>query len=350
MFLVPTFEQIRERILRDYQSLAPNSDIANDSDNYIRASALAAVAENLYAHQSWTIKQFFPDTADTEFLEKHAALRGIVRRRATYASGFATVKGTIGSVINQGVQIKTENNLFYQTTQTVTLESETTDIPVKALQVGVFSNTEHKNATFMSPPVGIQSELILKNIIGGTDIESDASLLARLLELIRRPPAGGNKYDYKNWALSVDGVTSAYVFPLRRGLGTVDIAITSENELPSDEIVTACQQYIDEVRPVTALESKVVKPDVTKIDFDIKVKLAGINLAEARVKIQKALDEYFQSITPGDTVIISQCEAVVSDLIGIIDRKFISPTENKTSDVVSKIEWLRLGTITVNEM
>ncbi|WP_413462564.1 baseplate J/gp47 family protein [Kingella kingae] len=44
---------------------------------------------------------------------------------------------------------------------------------------------------------------------------------------MRRPPAGGNQYDYKNWALSVDGVSSAYVYPLRRGLGTVDIAITS---------------------------------------------------------------------------------------------------------------------------
>ncbi|MGC6358297.1 baseplate J protein, partial [Pasteurella multocida] len=74
MLLVPTLEDIRNAILRDYQSLEPNADISEDSDNFARASALSAVAEGLYAHQKWIIKQFFPDTADTEFLEKHASL------------------------------------------------------------------------------------------------------------------------------------------------------------------------------------------------------------------------------------------------------------------------------------
>ncbi|WP_337050269.1 baseplate J/gp47 family protein, partial [Serratia fonticola] len=73
----------------------------------------------------------------------------------------------------------------------------------------------------------------------GTDDESDKSLLARLLELIRRPPAGGNKYDYHRWAMDVPGVTAAYVYPLRRGLGTVDVVITSGNDLPSPATVAA---------------------------------------------------------------------------------------------------------------
>ncbi|WP_230478800.1 baseplate J/gp47 family protein [Kingella kingae] len=81
----------------------------------------------------------------------------------------------------------------------------------------------------MAAPAGVQSDCVI-TAQGGTDAESDASLLARLLERLRRPPAGGNQYDYKNWALSVDGVSSAYVYPLRRGLGTVDIAITSGND------------------------------------------------------------------------------------------------------------------------
>lgn len=42
----------------------------------------------------------------------------------------------------------------------------------------------------MAAPVGVQSDVVLNNIIGATDAESDASLLERLLEIIRRPPAG----------------------------------------------------------------------------------------------------------------------------------------------------------------
>ncbi len=73
MFVVPTLDEIRASILRDMQALDPQADVSVDSDNYARASSLAAVAEGIYAHQKWLIKQFFPDTADTEFLENTQA-------------------------------------------------------------------------------------------------------------------------------------------------------------------------------------------------------------------------------------------------------------------------------------
>lgn len=353
MLLVPTLEDIRNAILRDYQSLEPNADISEDSDNFARASALSAVAEGLYAHQKWIIKQFFPDTADTAFLEKHASLRGIRRRNATYASGrSAVITGNEHSQIRIGLLIKTEDNRFYETTESAVIDSSgTVTVVVRSLATGSSQNiTQATKASFMSAPVGVQTDVTLSNVVGGTDAESDTSLLERLLELIRRPPAGGNRYDYRNWALSVDGVDAAYVYPLRRGLGTVDIAITSNNNLPSSETIERCQAFIDDVRPVTAKESKVVKPDVTKVNFDIQVKISGITLAEIKVAIQKALSDYFNTLIPGDDLIVSQCEAVVNNLIGVVDRRFTTPTANKKADVVSKIEWFRLGTVTVTEM
>ncbi|AHW75763.1 Phage-like element PBSX protein xkdT [Neisseria meningitidis] len=115
---------------------------------------------------------------------------------------------------------------------------------------------------------------------------------------IRRPPAGGNRYDYKNWALSVDGVTSAYVYPLRRGLGTVDIAITSADGVPSEETVRRVQAYIDEMRPVTAKNALVLKPTVTAVPVTVQVKLDGIDLDEAKRRIRTALKEYFDTLIP----------------------------------------------------
>lgn len=67
MFIVPTLEEIRDSILRDYQTYYPNADISEDSDAYARASSLAACAEGIYAHQKWLIKQFFPDTPTPRF-------------------------------------------------------------------------------------------------------------------------------------------------------------------------------------------------------------------------------------------------------------------------------------------
>jgi len=66
--------------------------------------------------------------------------------------------------------------------------------------------------------------------------ETDAALLARLLEYIRRPPAGGNKYDYIKWAMAVDNVAAAYCIPLAQGLGTVDVVVVANQTTTGDEI------------------------------------------------------------------------------------------------------------------
>nr|DAM95352.1 MAG TPA: Baseplate J like protein [Caudoviricetes sp.] len=353
MFIVPTLEEIRASILRDYQTYYPNADTSEDSDAYARASSLAACAEGIYAHQKWLIKQFFPDTADTEFLEKHAGLRGLRRRNATYAAGKgATISGNPDAVIAVGLQIKTEDGRFYETTESAVISaSGSAVVAVRSLATGAVQNI--KTATkgsFMAAPVGVSTDVVLNDVVGATNAESDSSLLERLLNKIRRPAAGGNKYDYKDWALEVDGVEQAYVYPLRRGLGTVDIAITADNGVPSDDTVRRAQEYIDQERPVTAKESKVVKPDVTKVNFNIQVKISGVALNDIKTAINNALRDYFNGLIPGDDLIVSQCEAVINNLIGVVDRRFIAPTANQKADIINKIEWFRLGEITVAEM
>ena len=353
MFIVPTLEEIRASLLRDYQTYYPNADTSEDSDVYARASSLAACAEGIYAHQKWLIKQFFPDTADTEFLEKHAGLRGLRRRNATYAAGKgATVSGNPDAAIAVGLQIKTEDGRFYETTESAVIPaSGSVIVAVRSLATGAVQNI--KTATkgsFMAAPVGVSTDVVLNDVVGATNAESDSSLLERLLNKIRRPAAGGNKYDYKDWALEVDGVEQAYVYPLRRGLGTVDIAITADNGVPSDDTVRRTQEYIDQERPVTAKESKVVKPDVTKVNFNIQVKISGVALNDIKTAINNALRDYFNGLIPGDDLIVSQCEAVVNNLIGVVDRRFIVPTANQKADIVNKIEWFRLGEVTVTEM
>lgn len=353
MFIVPTLEEIRASILRDYQTYYPNADTSEDSDAYARASSLAACAEGIYAHQKWLVKQFFPDTADTAFLEKHAGLRGLRRRNATYAAGKgATISGNPDAVIAVDLQIKTEDGRFYETTERAVISAAgSVVVAVRSITTGAAQNI--KTATkgsFMAAPVGVSTDVVLNDVVGATNAESDSSLLERLLNKIRRPAAGGNRYDYKDWALDVDGVEQAYVYPLRRGLGTVDIAITADNYVPNDETVRRAQAYIDDERPVTAKESKVVKPDVTKVNFNIQVKISGVSFNDIKTAIRNALTDYFNGLIPGDDLIVSQCEAVVSDLIGVVDRRFVAPNANRKADVINKIEWFRLGEITVTEM
>ena len=343
----PTFEEIRSSILRDTLSLDPAADTHEGSDHFVHASRLASCAEGQYAHQAWVLRQFFADTADTQYLERHCNLRGLRRKNATFSSGTATVYGVVNSNVPAGLQVKCGALFFITTVAAKVAANGSVSIKLAAIDAGTAHNLRDVAAQFMAAPSGVTTNLLINLTAGGTDAESDGALLSRYLELIRRPPAGGNKYDYRNWALSVDGVTSAYVYPLRRGLGTVDIVITSAGGVPSDEIVSATQDYIDAVRPVTAKHSLVIKPSVTLVNITVAVKLAGIDLNAAKTNIAAALAEYFSSIKPGDGVVLSQLEAVISNVNGIIDRKMTVPVANLVPEIVTKVEWFMLGVLTV---
>lgn len=349
MFYIPTFEEIRDAILRDTQSLLPDADVSNDSDHFVHASRLAACAVGQYAHQAWIMRQIFPDTADTEYLERHAALRGIVRKKASHASGHAKVFGIAGAKIEADTEIKA-GDLFYRTLEDASISRNgTANIAIRAEIAGSTHNTAETAATFMSTQVNVQADCTIE-AMGGSEAESDRALLNRLLERIRRPPAGGNKHDYRHWALEIDGVANAYVYPLRRGLGTVDVVIVGDEGVVSKEIIEKTQSYIDEMRPVTAKNVLVSSPDQVFINVSVSVKLSNLSQDEARAKIQAALSDYFKSISPAQDLIVSQIEAVISNIEGIADRQLLEPKQNIKIDLNKGVAWHRLGDIEVRFM
>lgn len=69
--------------------------------------------------------------------------------------------------------------------------------------------------------------------------EADSDYLARILDDIQNPSAGGNQYDYRQWAEAISGVAKAYIFPLAQGDGTVDIVIVADLTATGSEIPSA---------------------------------------------------------------------------------------------------------------
>lgn len=353
-FPVPTVAESTDRQLRDIQNALPNEnvDTGTDSDYGVRANAVSGVADGLYTYQSWIIRQIFPDTAEPEFLELHCRQRNVYRKKATSSSSTAGVAGTAGKVLPTGAQIRAEG-LSVNTTAAVTIGADGTAIaPVKSTDTGVATNTTSViTGTLVSPPEGITSTVTVNPLTGGTDNESDASLLARYLDILRKPPAGGNKYDYKRWALEVDGVTSAYVQPLRRGLGTVDVAITSANDLPSQDIIDATQAHIDDQRCVTSKDSLVLAPDKIQVDFVVQIKTTGLTVEQAKPQVKSAITDFMNRLEPGQELVISQLETQISLISGISDREIITPADNVPAVIDETTwEWLRAGNIDVEPL
>lgn len=349
-YLTPDAEKIRADLLRDLKNQLPDADTAPDSDYFVRASSVASVAEGLYQHQAWVVRQIFPDTADSDYLALHARTRGLKKKSPTTAKGLAGISGSPGSVLPAGSQIRGER-LAITTTADVKLTVGTADVPVAAIQSGVSGNLDTPvMAELVSAPMGINGRVVVKSLAGGTDEESDGELLDRLLDIIRRPPAGGNQYDYRRWAMEVPGVSSAWVYPIRRGAGTVDIAITSAGGLASDEIIRNVQAHIDDVRPVTARNALVLSPQLRRIDFDVIIRAEGVTLEQLRPDVERTIRDAMARIAPGQPLIRSNIETLISLLPGVTDRTIVTPAANVIAQVDGKrLEWLLPGVISVRD-
>jgi uncharacterized phage protein gp47/JayE len=202
--------------------------------------------------------------------------------------------------------------------------------------------------TLTAAPTSVNSSAVIAEMISGTDIETDDSLLERLLDVLRNPPASGNVADYRRWAREVPGCDDAFVYPMRRGLGTTDVIIISGGGLPSLDLINAVQANIDEQRPCGLNTTTVMAPVIINQDHDIQVSLSGTTLGAITPIINAALDSYYENLVPGDPYIRSVVEALISDLPGVTDRIITAPAGNVIPTVDdTTVEWVRKGTVNV---
>lgn len=350
-FSAPSLENILAGMLRDIRNLQPEADIGTDSDHYIRSAAVSAAIEGLYQKLAWVYRQIFPDTADEEEVVHAAAIRGVLRKSPVAATGPVGLKGTSGVELLTGAMLKhvvTGEQFTAKSSATIGTNGNA-QVIVEAQTQGSALNQLTGDLVIISPPLGMDSTAtFLEATTGGEDQEKVESLLARLLEIIQKPPAGGADYDYERWAKEVDGVTDALVLPKRRGAGTVDIVITASGALPTAGVITNCQAHIVKQCSVIA-DIWVYIPTTRVVDSTALVELAsGYLLTDVESAAQKAYESLLGALKPREMLKRSQIEAMINNLAGVIDRSVVTPASNvKPSDDPSLIGWIRPGTITL---
>nr|WP_315415068.1 baseplate J/gp47 family protein [uncultured Pseudomonas sp.] len=280
-----------------------------------------------------------------------AALRGVLRKDPVAATGTAALKGTPGVELLLGATLK-----HIVTGEQFTAESSakigtdgTASVLVEAQTVGVALNDLTGALVLTRPPLGMDAAAtFIGKTTGGEAHERIESLLARYLDILQSPPAGGAYYDYRRWALEVEGVADALVLPRRRGGGTVDVVITASTGTPSAEVITACLAHIQNQCSVIA-DVWVYAPTNRTVDSAAKVELArDFTLADVQAAAQKAYNILLGALKPGETPKCSQIEAMINNLAGVLDRSVTSPAGNvKASDDPALIGWIHPGAITL---
>lgn len=345
---VPDYAMIRDGILRDIKNRQPAADTSTDSDVFIRASATASAVKGLYTHQTWAIRQLFVTTCDDDYLQFHTGPRGLTQKSATKASGTLALTGAPGTPVAAGLGARRPGGNLVVTTDAGVIGADGhLLLPCESVEVGAQLDAVNESVTLLAAPIGCDSSAVL-NLAGGTDAESPDELRARYLDLLRTPPAGGNRHDYVTWAMSVPGVTAAYCYPLRRGLGSVDVVITSAEGAPSTALCAAVWSYIDERRPAGSRDVAVSGPDGVTVDVVALCRLTGLSAAQAETDLAAALAPVFASLRPGDGLLKQVIETVISQLPGVVDRVLLSPAANITARVdAQRVEWLVQGSVRV---
>ncbi|WP_392563195.1 baseplate J/gp47 family protein (plasmid) [Orbus sturtevantii] len=324
----------KRKTLSELQSIV-TSDIENgqkDIGSLLRFSNMRVIGNTVagmshlqYGYLDYIAKQATPYTATDEYLAAWGATRKIFRYPPTAATckkvlfeGKAGVSIQKGTKLNRsdGYQYTVDNGLTINSNGesyasiTAVLKDPFDDITCGGKDGNIDAGTL---LTFDEPITGLSNQVTtIDPITGGSDVENEEDFRSRVLHRYQNTPQGGSNDDYISWALSIPGVTRAWIKRRIIGVGSVGVYFmmdgNSNNGFPvgsdgisnkedwgaykatGDQLTVA--NYIYDFQPVTALVW-VCSPIAKKINFEIR----GISSASDSVKkeLHQAIENVFFS-------------------------------------------------------
>jgi len=219
--------------------------------------ALMPVAIELelkYKEQDEILNSAFVLTAAGEDLDKKVYEQGLTRKAATYATGTVKVYGEVGTVIAVGNSFASDSVVFYASKSATVGAEGYADVEITCSYPGSVGNLPAGSIKNMPVTIpGITSVVQQQATTGGYDAETDDELKKRYFDKVTKPSTSGNKWDYYNWAMEVEGIGDAKVIPLHDGPGTVKVVVIDKNKAPvADELKDKVIANIEQRRPVGA--------------------------------------------------------------------------------------------------
>lgn len=219
MILRLTLNEITNKMRKAYFDEA-EKDVVPYSDTDNRIKALATELFSVYSYADYIFRQAFPQTATGIYLDYHAELRGLGRKKATQASGiltfFTNEPAEAEAVIPKGTVCSAADMPFiqFETTKDAVIEvgESFADVPARAVETGErFNLPMNKIDTIVNPPKYISGVINHSEFKGGTDDETDESLRSRVLEIYKWENNALNEASVKKIIISCDDVLDAHI-------------------------------------------------------------------------------------------------------------------------------------------
>lgn len=295
MFEDRTTEQIKKEALAE---ISPALGISTIAGSYADAvvGPLAQAVSRLYQALPAVVSMLFIDPGSGPFIDLVAQdYHGLTRREGTKVRCNIVLTGRGGTVIPSGTVFLTAAGLQFSLLEGVA-------IPLSGSAVGTLEAAQ-EGAEYNVPPGAIDRMFVNLSGLdsyentqgaGGTDRESDEALYLRVVEARQRPAVSGNGWDYRRWALAVEGVGEVKVVELWDGPGTVGLTLADgEFQSPTAEIVQAALEHILANKPVGATPT-VKAAKAVEITVRAQIVPLGTTAEAVREELEERLKEQFR--------------------------------------------------------
>ncbi|MDE6108539.1 MAG: baseplate J/gp47 family protein [Oscillospiraceae bacterium] len=344
-----TVEEIYNEMLGVFRQ-ETGAEASAVSDLSVKLYAVAAQVYGLYAQAEWLSRQCFPQTAQGEYLDRHAALRGVERKAAVQAKGIIrfSVEAAPGAdlTIPVGTVCATAAMTRFETLKEAILPGDGTyvDVPARAVEPGTGGNVPAGSVVMTVPPVGVRSCVNTAPFAGGADAEEDEALRKRVLDTYRRMPNGANAAFYEQGALSFDRVAACTVLPRKRGVGTVDVVVSTTAGLPDEGLLKELQDYFEQRREI-AVDVQVKAPTVKNVNVSVRLQVAEDFEGEAiKADVERALTGFFSGERLGKNILVAELNRLVFSREGVANCTILAPAADVA---VQEGQLPRLNTLTV---
>ncbi|MFJ7665321.1 baseplate J/gp47 family protein [Lysinibacillus sp. NPDC097162] len=296
---------------------------------------------------------FLNEDMPSDLLTLAASDFGVDRKPSVIAKGEVTLTGPQGQLVPKSTQVRTDDGIYFQTINDVTLTSGTAKTSVEAVVGGTDGNVDIGEInTVVGDLAGV---LTVTNELAydtGVDEESDESLLQRVYDKVRKPATSGNVYHYEQWAREVSGVGAARVYPIWNGPGTVKVVLLGDDKrAPSQPVIDAAYAHINAERPVGPGDGLTVN-GATEVPININASLtlaSGAIIDEVKADIEKGVHAYLDSLAFKDNLIrYTRIAAVLLDIPRVIDYANLTVNGGTSNIEITDEQVAVLGTVSVN--
>lgn len=340
----PTTQQINDNIVAQLEA-ALNQSIPLLPKSFLRvlARALSGVFILLYKYVGFMhLQQFvryasFRETTINGVklipLVEWGRLIGVGDPTApTYAELFVTlaVEGAGDSILPIGVPLVDSRGNIYLTVESVTLDTTTETVRIRAATAGSAANQQvGASLSFANPLADVARDVTVSSVVvTGADAESGQAYRQRVIDRFQKRPQGGAYADYEQWGEETEGIVN--VFPYTSPFpGQVDLYVeaTPASSGSADGIPTTAQlqAVLDNVelptrRPAGALVNAF---PIERVEFAVIVNgVDVVDIASVREQITAAVLEYFAARDPyivGLSVLPRRDRVTRSALGGVVD-------------------------------